>query len=177
MSTRIDSLTERWRWINGYEGKYLVSNLGRVFSAPSSVHLDGYVLKQSVGRNGYLTVHLRKQGGEKRISVHRLVAEAFLPNVDGKPEVNHKDGDKQNNCVDNLEWVTTSENKTHSIRVLGNPKPPRKTISTTRKLTDDQAQAIRLDSRTQATIAEEYGVSQMVVSLIKRGKTYKVRKS
>lgn len=163
---------EVWRWVVGYEGIYMVSNAGNVMTLPKATHADGFTLAQAIGRNGYKTVHLRKNGASKRLSVHRLVAEAFLPNPSSLPEVNHVDGDKANNSVNNLEWCTRSENARHSIRVLGNPKPPRKGVSPNRRLTFEQAQAIRADSRTQRVIAEEYGVTQGSISLIKRGITY-----
>ena len=87
---------------------------------------DGHVLSQAVV-SGYNRVHLCDSGKSKTELVHRLVAKAFVPNPMMKPEVNHKDGDKQNNFFENLEWVTGAENKKHCREVLGkinrNPDP------------------------------------------------------
>lgn len=90
---------EIWKDVVGYEGLYKVSNLGNVYS--NYVHRS---LKQGNHRDGYKFVILNKNGKSKYMSVHRLVATAFIPNQDDLPEVNHKDEDKTNNCVDNLEW-------------------------------------------------------------------------
>ena len=97
----------------GYENLYVVSNAGEVFKFPDRNK------KQTLGKRGYFTVSLYKNGQRKTATVHRLAAKAFIPNPQDKPFVNHKDGNKLNNCVDNLEWVTGAENKIHSFRVLG----------------------------------------------------------
>lgn len=108
---------EIWKDIYGYEGIYQVSNKGRVRSQTRKVWnymKPGRVLKPYRKPNDYMHVNLRKDGGgDKHAYVHRLVAQAFLPNPDCLPEVNHKDFDKTNNCVDNLEWVSDKENKRH----------------------------------------------------------------
>ena len=118
-------MKEVWKDIKGYEGQYIVSNLGNVRSLDRYVNTYhgpriclGQPLKQYIGHDGYLHVALSKCKKHKRIMVHRLVAEAFIPNPDNKPQVNHIDGNKQNNCVDNLEFCTASENQLHSVRVL-----------------------------------------------------------
>lgn len=103
-------MKELWKDVEGYEGLYMISNLGRV----KSLHGSGRILKQS--GTIYLHVSFNKNGVQKGFLVHRLVGLAFIPNPDGKPEINHKDGDKHNNSVDNLEWVTPQENQLHSIR-------------------------------------------------------------
>lgn len=79
----------------------------------------GKVLKQYKENNGYLRVYIKQDGKRKKVSVHRLVAETYLANPENKPCVNHKDGNKENNCVENLEWCTHSENELHSHRKLG----------------------------------------------------------
>ena len=101
-----------WRKIEGWP--YSVSNDGHVRNDRT-----GYVLKMHKMPKGYMKVLLCDKGDELYKTVHRLVAEAFIPNPDGKPQVNHIDGDKQNNHVSNLEWVTNSENQLHSWDVLG----------------------------------------------------------
>ena len=119
---------EIWKDIVGYEGLYQVSNLGRVKSLAYEVtyyreRTNSYVtrphkeqiVKPVTRQHGYLGVMLYGKGGHKTrgfktFSIHRLVAEAFIPNPDGLPEVNHKDENKQNNTVDNLEWITRKGN-------------------------------------------------------------------
>ena len=99
---------ETWKDIKGYEGRYQVSSSGQV-KGPRKI------LKPFVSRFGYAEVNLHKQGKAKIALVHRLVAQAFLLNSKGSPCVNHLDGDKGNNCVDNLEWCTHQENTNHAI--------------------------------------------------------------
>ena len=101
---------EEWRDIQGYEGLYMVSNLGRVKSL--NYHRTGKerIMKPSDNGHGYLFVVLCKDGKDKNCRINRLVAQAFLPNPDNLPEVNHKDENKYNNCVENLEWCDRSYN-------------------------------------------------------------------
>ena len=101
---------------------YSVSDDGRVRNDRT-----GYYPKPIMSNCGYYRVRLWNNGLSVNASLHRLVAEAFVPNKDGKPEVNHKDGNKANNCAGNLEWMTPAENKRHCREVLGkinrNPDP------------------------------------------------------
>ncbi len=121
---------EEWKDIQGYEGKYQVSTLGRVKSLPKPRTTPGghkYMTKErlrhfSVNR-GYQMVDLYDGVGAEVRLVHRLVAHAFIPNTERKPHVNHKDGDRGNNAVENLEWCTPSENEWHSYHVLGKKSP------------------------------------------------------
>lgn len=121
-------MTEIWHPCAGYETHYEVSNLGNVRSIERMVrHAKGGVklspsklLKQGRSKNGYLTVSFSVDSIKSNQSVHRLVARAFIPNESNKPQVNHKDGNKHNNHVENLEWMTCSENGLHAYRVLGN---------------------------------------------------------
>ena len=103
---------EIWLDIEGYEGRYLVSNFGRVKSL-----ITNKILNQYKDRYGYLRVILSLNGKQKIYLVHRLVAKAFIPNPENKLEVNHKDGNKENNHVDNLEWVTSKENVKHAYKM------------------------------------------------------------
>lgn len=164
---------ERWRWVPGYEGLYLVSDMGRVMSVPRKVvhgPNTGRVLKQTYCGSGYLRVSLCSKGASKAFSVHRLVAEAFIPNPDEKPQVNHKDGNKSNNVLANLEWVTASENTIHSYRYL-----PRKAFSHfhPKKLTPMQAKKIRESKGTAASVAKQFGISDVMVLKIRKGKCWK----
>lgn len=113
---------EIWRDIPGYEGLYQVSNLGRVRSLDRYVKQNhgskqlkrGKIIQPIKDCKGYLRLKLCINNTSKRISIHRLVAQVFIPNLDNKPQVNHIDGDKTNNRVDNLEWVTNQENVKHA---------------------------------------------------------------
>ena len=101
---------EQWKSITGYEELYEVSSLGRVKSL--NYHRTGKekILKPNKTKDGYLVVWLYKNGKRKFFKIHRLVAEAFLPNPMGFPEINHKDEVKTNNIVSNLEWCTREYN-------------------------------------------------------------------
>ena len=115
--------SEEWKSIKGYEGLYMVSNLGRVkslcgFNGHEYVKrkkiLNPY--KQKAGKNYYRSVvKLSKDGSRKDFKVHRLVADAFIPNPELKSNINHIDGNPLNNRVDNLEWCTQKENIIHAI--------------------------------------------------------------
>lgn len=112
---------EIWKDIPGYEGRYQVSNEGNVKSLNYLTHGTEKNMKLSCHHNGYLVVSLGKHPS-KSYSVHRLVASAFIPPIKGKNIVNHKDGNKKNNHVENLEWVTYKENTEHAISTgLRNP--------------------------------------------------------
>ena len=100
---------EVWKDIPGYEGLYQVSNHGRV-------KRGAYIKKTRIARNGYVLVSLWKDGNEKKCLVHRLVADAFIDNSSGLPEVNHKDENKANNHVSNLEWCTRTYNLGYGTR-------------------------------------------------------------
>lgn len=113
-------MIEEWRPIEGYEGVYEVSSYGRVRSLDrydSNNHfLKGRILKLCADKYGYLNVGLSLGNKEKKYKVHRLVAEAFLPNPDNLPQVNHLDEDKTNNRVDNLEMCTAKYNSNYGSR-------------------------------------------------------------
>lgn len=115
--TTCDLPGEIWKDIEGYEGIYQVSNMGRVRSLTRKVWnytKPGRILSPGAKENGYL--HVALNNGEKRekhAHIHRLVAAAFIPNPDNLPEVNHKNYDKKDNRVENLEWCTSRYNKAH----------------------------------------------------------------
>lgn len=122
---------ENWREIPNYDGRYYVSNIGCVKSVERKKWngngwqtVKGKILKNQINSNGYYVVNLCKQGIQKTVKVHRLVAQAFLTNYDENLQVNHKDGNKLNNNIINIEMCTPSENMKHSINVLNNNKPP-----------------------------------------------------
>jgi hypothetical protein len=109
-----------WVPISRLLGQYEISRAGQIRSV-SRVGLDGRRLSGRTlklgTRNGYKVAWARLNGETICLSIHRLVAEAFVPNPENKPEVNHKDCDKTNNAAANLEWVTKSENNAHAWRV------------------------------------------------------------
>ena len=96
---------EEWKDITGYEGLYQISNLGRVKTLRTNK-----IMRQEKIRSGYLRVMLSNNGNSKRFLVHRLVAQEFITNPSSLPEVNHKDENKLNNTVENLEWCSRSYN-------------------------------------------------------------------
>lgn len=107
--------SEVWRDISGYETLYQISNYGRVKSLGNSLARHEKILKQQLQRDGYTRVWLYKKGlKKKRFPVHRLVAKAFIPNPLEKEQVNHQNGDKQDNRLGNLNWMTHKENIAHA---------------------------------------------------------------
>lgn len=115
-------MEEIWRDIKGYEGLYQVSNLGRVKSLNYNHTKKEKILTNNKHNTNYLSVTLVKNKVKKQILVHRLVAEAFIPNKYNYPIVNHKNEDKSNNKVDNLEWCTYEYNNNYGTRVVKTTK-------------------------------------------------------
>lgn len=123
---------EKWLPIVGYEGLYEVSNMGRVRSVErvvktpySSYTKKEQIVSQHMGAEGYFRVTLCANGKTSHFLVHRLVASAFIPNPKNKPQIDHIDGSRTNNCVDNLRWVSAKENAMNPItrkRILDSRK-------------------------------------------------------
>ena len=180
MTPLIDS-DEKWLDVVGYEGLYAVSDKGRVYSQSrtefvTSVRTGGHyryrnacLLVPKNSKLGYPQVGLYKDGVCKRKTVHRLVAEAFIPNPEGLKEVNHKDGDKANSLLCNLEWCTRSQNSLHSTRTLGKNRGEDNSVS---KLTERNiSEIIKLleSGESQTQIAEKFGVSSHAIYRIRHG--------
>ena len=111
---------EKWKDIQGYEGLYQISNLGRVKSVGNNFNRKEKILKHFLNKNGYTSVILSKNSKIKRFYLHRLIGIHFIPNTENKPNINHINGIKSDNKIENLEWVTQKENIKHSIDVLKN---------------------------------------------------------
>lgn len=180
-------MNERWLPVVGFEQTHLVSNLGNVSSVyreydgltptglPCKFHVDGQVLGTRISNTGYLRVALAVNGRITTISVHRLVAMAFVPNLNNYPQVNHIDGKKTNNVPENLEWCTVSYNQNHAIR-LGLVSHPLGSTRAFAKLTEDKIRKIRTQiasGRNQREIAKEFGVCPSKITFIKQGKAWK----
>lgn len=162
-------MSERWRWIPGYEGLYMVSNQGRVMTIPH-MSKDGLILRPRESNNHYMTVNLYDGSSYKKHLIHRLVAASFIPNPNNCPQVNHKDGNRQNNGVDNLEWVTARENIRHKYDTLGYSQKGRR--SPLRRFTDEQVREIRSSKQKASFVAANYGVSRQCIADLREGRTY-----
>lgn len=130
---------EMWVDIAGWEGIYQVSDLGRVKALaravvrtkpyPSVLRLEESIKSLARNGNGYLFVFLKRDGTRQKMFIHRLVAQAFLENPHNKPIVNHKDSDRGNNLLSNLEWVTDSENTKHAYANGRHPRREPKSVT------------------------------------------------
>ena len=156
---------EIWKDIKYYEGLYQISNYGNVKSLPKERRnrRGVYIQKEKLlsltnTSTGYKKVELVKDGKRKGFKVHRLVAQAFIPNPDEKPQVNHIDGDKTNNYVDNLEWATASENSIHAYNTGLN--------SNKKELNENEIISMYMNGITKEDIAKQYGVSNAVIKRI-----------
>lgn len=107
-------MKEQWKPIEGTDGTYEVSNTGKIRSNNYLGHGSQKELSLAKDQKGYLRVSISKGGRRQTVKIHREVAKAFIPNPENKAEVNHKDGNKENNHVVNLEWATPRENTMHA---------------------------------------------------------------
>lgn len=120
-------IMEEWKDIEGYEGLYQVSSQGRIKSLDRNT-TNGKIRKFQTSKSGYLSVTLSKNGVVKRQSVHRLVAEAFIPNPNNLPQINHKNEDKTNNSIENLEWCDSTYNNNYGKHSSNISKARRKWV-------------------------------------------------
>lgn len=172
---------EIWIDIQGYEGLYQISNIGRVKSLErlskfnNSVGLKKEkILKPFKDSKGYYRIKLSKNAIESTKKIHRLVAFAFLDNLENKPEVNHINGIKDDNRFDNLEWVTSSENTIHALN--NNLKISQKgSEHGNSKLNEEKVLEIKKIGRSKSLkeIAQIYGVDKSLISLILLNKAWK----
>ena len=172
---------EVWKEIKGYNNVYLVSNLGNVKSNDhfckgkfGIVEKKGRILKLQKSKKGYLQVSLSFNGKRFHTGAHRLVALSFIENLENKLQVNHINGIKQDNRVENLEWCTNQENQMHAVKNnLSNPNYGEKHHMA--KLTNKDVLNIRALHKigfTNKEMALDYMISQTAMSKIINNKTY-----
>lgn len=141
---------------------YVVTKNGEVYNKK-----NGHKLKPQINGTGYYRVSI----GGKLCFIHRLVAKLYIPNPENKPQVNHKDGNKLNNNVDNLEWVTNKENTIHAIKTGLQPIEEKSKVA---KLKRSQVQFIKShDEMTRKELADLFNISENTISDIRNGRTWK----
>ena len=168
---------EIWKDVIDYEGLYEMSNLGSIRSQ-ARTGTKGGILKQKLSNTGYWSVRLSKNGTVRSNNVHRIFAKLFIPNPENKPCINHKDGVKSNNDINNLEWCTYKENTAHAIdaglqtpthmnlsNVCGKNHPKSKT---TYQYDSSNNKLRSFDSRKEAS--ETTGVAMCSISQVCNGK-------
>lgn len=165
---------EIWKPIQGYEGIYEISSLGRVKTLERRDCRGQYrksILLKAASVRGYLQIQLWNNRMSRIYKIHRLVAQVFIPNPENKPQVNHKNGVKTDNNVENLEWCTSLENIHHAQRIgirdvvgAGNPAA---------KLKNNEVIEIFLSKSNQRKLAEKYNISLSTVETIKGRKSWK----
>lgn len=166
-------MEELWAPVAGYDGVYRVSNLGCVESRKKGRWARLHPWPVNVP-SGYLVVKLYRNGQYARPRVHRLVAEAFVPNPASKPGTNHIDGDKQNNVAGNLEWVTPAENMQHAYDT---GLAARGEEAKAAKLTAEQVGLIRriyaVGGATQAKLGRLFGVTASNIRAVVNRESWK----
>lgn len=171
---------EIWKDIPGYEGLYRASSLGRIFSYAKTWKSGRWLTRTLPDRelscfileSGYVVVGLRKNRVQKNKYVHRLIAITFISNPANKEEVNHKDTNKLNNCVSNLEWATPTENMQHAHNndLMNLPKGEKHHKS---KLKPNDIRHIRRRLMMQKDYANKYNVAVGTIQNIQYGRTWK----
>lgn len=179
-------IMETWKDIEGYEGYYQISSLGNARSLDRVVphkrnklgkaRLKGGPLKVRVSDRGYISYALRKNGKMKSVKAHRLVGLAFLLNPFNFAELNHIDGDKKNNAVENLEWCTRQHNIIHGFK-MGLIKVPRGEKQRSAKLSEETVFCIRSNYKEGKTsiseMAKNLNVNYSTINRVVKRKTWK----
>lgn len=167
-------MNEVWKDIKGYEGLYQISNLARVKSFKFYKGTNERILKNFKTSNGYLAVKLCKNKTKKDMTIHRLVAKHFILNPEFKITVNHINGKKEDNSINNLEWSTYKENNEHARKTgLNNDVGSN---SHKAKISENEVIIIRNSYKlgyTQNEICRWFGVSRALISLIVNNKRWK----
>lgn len=182
---------EEWRDVIGWEGFYQISSTGRLRSVNRTVirkngtsqFFKSKICNQPLKSTGYPAARLSDAASGRRIMppIHRLVAQAFIPNPLNLPEVNHKDGIKTNPTVENLEWVTSQQNRKHAwdigLRNRSHLPIHRGIEQKTAKLNDDAVRDIRLNylknGKPLTALAKKYGVEKKTIYNVLKNKTWK----
>lgn len=175
-------MNEQWRDVLGFEGQYQVSDSGVVRSFVNLKRPGGALKINQLRKDGYLQVIFKINQKSKCFLVHRLVASAFLENIQGCSEVNHIDGDKQNNSVENLEWCTHQKNTKHAndtgLRARPNPVGHRFSRLTAADVAQIRGKIAgcfdgrRFRRGALSAIAAEFCVKPAAISAIAKGKTW-----
>lgn len=175
-------MEEIWKDIKGYEGIYQVSNYGKIRSLDRIDKINhfhkGRILKPA-SIKGYLHVNLSVDGNINDVAIHRVVAETFIPNPHNLPQINHKDENKQNNMVTNLEFCTPKHNVNYGTRTIRASISQSGEKSHKHKLTQKEVEEIKSIYKrkskdfNQKKLAQKYNVSFQEISNIIRGKKWK----
>lgn len=164
---------EDWRYVSGTNNRYLISNMGRLLALYWKGSQQPKIMSPAkCKRKGYLKTVIIRDGKNRNVSIHRLVCNAFLPNPENKPQINHKNYVTDDNRLENLEWCTAKENMKHAY-LNGRLKPPVCTDHVqgsrvgTSKLNEQQVREIRAKFKrrvyTRQMLGDEYGVSPLTI--------------
>ena len=173
-------MQEIWEDVEGYEGYYQISNFGRIKSVDRKikkrnravVFFKGKIIKQTISKFGYYRCTLHLIGTRKTFLTSRIVGITFIPNPNNLPQINHKDGIKKNNYVNNLEWATCSENHKHAFRLGLNSAVGEKNSQS--KLNEFQVRVIKkINDLSYAEIGKIFCISGAAICLIKKRITWK----